>query len=62
LIDTIGTEPSIIRLKLSCPFSVLAIYTLFTIAFFEEVWRFFVAMAKNGKNYEVNFITLVFID
>jgi hypothetical protein len=46
---TDSIDRSIIQLKLRCPFVVLAIFTLYH-SFLEKVWRFFIAMAKNGEH------------
>ncbi len=48
-IDTIGIDPSIIWLKLSCPFSVLAIFTLFTIVFQKKLGVFLSPWQKMTK-------------
>ncbi len=53
-IDTIGIDPSIIQLKLSHPFSVLAVFCTFYQSFLVEAGHFFVAMKENNKNL-VNF-------
>jgi hypothetical protein len=62
-IDTIVIDPSIIWLKLNRPLSVLAIFTLFTIVFLEEVGCFFHRLGKKrrklGEFFNISFDRLI---
>jgi hypothetical protein len=54
-------DPLIIQLKLSCPFSVLMIFTLFTIVFWQRLAVFSLPWQKTTKIWQI-FYTVGFIN